>query len=83
MLARWLRLLPMASGELLLRVAEFLDQLLVAGRFLDRIEIRALHVLDQRELGDLLVGQIADDDRTLCRLARCAARQRRSPATIS
>ncbi len=63
MLARWLRLLPIASASLLLRVVEFLDQLLIAGRFLDRIEIRALNVLDERELGDLLIAQIADDHR--------------------
>ena len=50
-LARWLRLLPITSDELLLGVAEALDQLVVAGRLLDGVEVGALHVLDDGDLG--------------------------------
>ncbi len=49
-------------GDVLLGVAEALDQLVVAGRLLDRVEVLALHVLDHGELGDLLVGEVAHDD---------------------
>ena len=49
--------------HLLLGVAEPFDQFAVAGRLLDRVEVRALHVLDEGELGSLLVAEIAHDDR--------------------
>ena len=49
--------------HLLLGVAEPLDQLAVAGRLLDGIEIRALHVLDQGELGGFRVAELAHDHR--------------------
>src|SRR5690606_27486517 len=48
--------------ELLLAVVEALDQVTVAGGLLDRVEIGPLHVLDDRELEDLLVGEVARDD---------------------
>jgi hypothetical protein len=41
--------------QLLLRVAEFVHQPLIARRFLERVEIRALDVLNQRQLQRLLV----------------------------
>src|SRR5581483_4584821 len=47
--------------HLLLRVAEALHQLAVAARLLDGIEVRALYVLDEGELGCLLVAEVAHD----------------------
>ena len=73
-----------SRGDLLLRQRELVGEPLIRQRLVDRIESFALKVLDQRELEQLLVtvGDIADDDRNACRPARCAARQRRSPAMI-
>ena len=42
-------------GEIVLGVAELADQLLVAQRLLERVEVGALHVLDDRELERLAV----------------------------
>ncbi len=61
-MARWLRLLPTRLGDLLLCVTEARDQLAVAGGLLDRVQVLALHVLDDGELGDILVGELAHDD---------------------
>ena len=70
-------------GKLLLAVIEALDQLAIAAGLFDGIEVRALNVLDDRELEHFLVGELSHDDRNGMHPARCAARQRRSPATIS
>ena len=43
--------------------AELLDELAVGVRLLDRVEVRALEVLDERELELLRLGQLADDGR--------------------
>ena len=65
-------------------VTQGLDQLLVSARFLDRIQVFALNVFDERELEDLVVGNIyaLRPALSVARL-RCAARQRRSPAMSS
>ena len=70
-------------GDLFLAVAELVDQRAIAFRLLERIEVGALHVLDDRELQSFRIGRFDDDDRHLVQPARCAARQRRSPAMIS
>jgi hypothetical protein len=49
--------------ELLLRVGMLLDQLVVAGGLLHRVEVGALHVLDQGELEGLGVADVAHDHR--------------------
>ena len=63
-------------GELVLRIAEPLHQLAITARFLDRVEVRPLHVLDNRDLERVLVGKIPDDRRQLVQLS-----QLRSPPT--
>ena len=50
-------------GQLLLAVAEAVDELAVARRLLDGVEVGALHVLDDGELEHLAVGELAHDDR--------------------
>ena len=70
-------------GHCLLGVAEALDQRVVARRLFDRVEVGALDVLDDGDLEHLVVVELAHDTGTSCRPALCAARQRRSPATIS
>ncbi len=50
-------------GQLLLAVVEALDQLAIARRLFDGVEVGALHVLDDGELEDLLVVELAHDDR--------------------
>ena len=49
-------------GECLLRVLESLDQVAIAARLLDRIEVRPLHVFDQRDLEQLLVVELPHND---------------------
>ena len=66
-------------GQLLLGVAEALDQVAVAGRLLDGVEIGALHVLDDGELERLLIAQIAHDHRHLMQ----AGPLRRAPAPFA
>ena len=51
--------LAQALGQPLLGVAEAVHQLAVARRLLDRVEIGALDVLDDGDLEDLVIGQIA------------------------
>ena len=66
-------------GQLLLGVAEALDQLAIAGRLLDRVEVGALHVLDDRELEHFLVVELAHDDRHRVQ----AGLLRRAPAALA
>ena len=54
-----------AAGELLFGQAELLDQGGAGLRLLDRVEVLADHVLDQRRLQPLGFGLIADDGRDL------------------
>ena len=55
----------------------------VGARFLDRREIFAGDVLDQRQEKRVAVVGLADDSRIVARPAARAARQRRSPAISS
>jgi hypothetical protein len=63
----------------LLGVAIFLDQPLVGLRLLDRVEVLALDILDQRNLKRLRVGKIAHDRRDLMQLRLL----RRAPASLA
>ena len=65
--------------HLLLRVIALLHQRDIAGRFLDRIEVGALHVLDDGEFERLHVGRIDDGDRHLVQ----AGALRRAPAPLA
>ena len=53
--------LAQSLGEALLGVAEAVDQLSVARRLLDRVEVGALDVLDDGDLQDLAVVEISYD----------------------
>ena len=76
------RLLP-TLRDLLVGEAEPVDQLAIGRRFLDRVEILALEVLDQREL-QLLPPADSRTTAGMCvRPASRAARSRRSPAISS
>src|SRR5439155_14645234 len=57
--------LPDPRGELFLRQAMLLDQPLVRLRLLDRVEVLALDVLDQRQLEGLLLRDLPDHHRQL------------------
>ena len=70
-------------GQHLLRVPELADQPLVTGRFLERVQILALEVLHQRHFERLRGATSRTTAGTSCSPARCAARQRRSPAISS
>ena len=65
--------------HLLLRVIALLHQRDVAGRLLDRIEVGALHVLDDGEFERLHVGRLDDRDRHLVQ----AGALRRAPAPLA
>ena len=54
-LATELRSLPTAAAICFLRQRELIEQPLIGQRFVDRVEVLALDVLDQRELEQLLV----------------------------
>ncbi len=51
--------------DIVLAVIERVDQRLIAGGFFERIQVGALHVLDDRKLERLRVGRFDDDDRHL------------------
>lgn len=61
------------AGDVVLAVAEIADQRAIAFGLFERIEIGALHVLDDRKLQRFGIGRLDDDDRnvvqagTLCR----------------
>ena len=57
--------LAQGARQLLLGVAELVDQPTVAVRFLERREVLALHVFEQRDLQGLAVRQRVDHDRQL------------------
>ena len=63
MLATVDRARPTRSARSLLGEAELVDELPVGARRLDRVEVLALEVLDERELELLAVGELADDRR--------------------
>ena len=79
-----LRERPTAFAAAVVRQAELVDQPLQALRFLERIEVLALDVLDQRQRRARPgPGTSRTSAGTSRRPACCAARQRRSPAMIS
>ncbi len=49
--------------ELFVGGAEVVEQLLVGGRLLQRVELRAVQVLDERVAEHVVVGRLADDGR--------------------
>ena len=69
-----------ALRHLLLREMKFIGEALEGVGLLDGIQILALKVFDQRHLERHFIGHVANDDGNAPRLARWAARQRRSPA---
>ena len=81
-LATELRSFPTAAAIWSCVSAELVGQPLIRQRFVDRIEILALDVLDQRELEQLLVGafgDVAHDDRHLVQ----AGALRGAPAALA
>ena len=66
-------------GDLLLRQVEFVGEPAIGQRFLDRIQILALDVLDQRDGQQPVLGNVADDDRHL----EEAGALRRAPAALA
>ena len=66
-------------GELLLAVVEALDQLAIARRLFDGVEVGALHVLDDGKLENFFVGEVARDDRNGVQ----AGLLRRAPAPLA
>ena len=50
-------------GKLFLGMGKLVDEALIGLRFLDRVEILPLDILDQRNFERLLVGEVADDRR--------------------
>jgi len=69
-----------APGELLLRPAELAEELFVGLGLIDRIQVFAEQVLDERKLEAFGIGRVADDRGMRSSPACRAARQRRSPA---
>ena len=61
----WLRLLPIEFGQLLLGVAELLEQQAIGARLFQRIEVGALDVLDQGDFQRLAIRQFADENRNV------------------
>jgi hypothetical protein len=82
-LATTARLLPTLSGDFLLRELKLFRELRVAVRLLDRVEIFALQIFDERQFQHRAVVGLAGDDGNLRQIQSCAARQRRSPAISS
>ena len=66
-----------------LRIVEFVAKPLVARRFLDRVEVGSLDVFDDASSSAVRSSTAKLITGTSCNPARCAARQRRSPAMIS
>src|SRR5712692_5471084 len=66
-------------GDVLLAVAKLVDQRLIAGRLLERIEVGALHVLDDRELQRLVIVHVERNDRNLMQTGAL----RRAPAPLA
>ena len=62
------------AGDIVLAVAEIADQRAIAFGLFERIEIGALHVLDDRKLQRFDVGRLDDDDRNVVQSRRAAPR---------
>ncbi|CAM5215651.1 hypothetical protein BTHI11S_03443 [Bosea thiooxidans] len=56
------------AGQIVLGIVELRDQPLITGRFLDRIEIRALHVLDDGDLQRFAIIRLDQDHRDVVQL---------------
>src|SRR6185437_2817265 len=72
---------PALAGDacdFFLRMIELADKALIAARFLDRIEILALHIFDQRDFERLAVRGLAHQHRHFGELRR----RRRAPAPL-
>ena len=67
------------ARQILLRVLKFLEQPAIAFGLLERRQILALHILDERHFEHLAVGELADDDRHFVELRRL----RRAPAPLA
>ena len=65
-LLTWDRLRPIRQREFLVGHAELLEQLLVGRRLLERVELRAVHVLQQRIAQHGVVGGVSHDRRDAC-----------------
>ena len=83
MLATVERARPTRVGDVVLAEAELVDQLAIGVGRLDRVEVLALEVLDERELELLAIGELADDRRDPLEAGRDArpgggARRRRA-----
>ena len=63
MLATWLRLLPTIFRDIVLAAFEFVGQRVIAARLFHRVEIFALHVLDDHDLQRVVVADIDRHDR--------------------
>ena len=74
MLATVERARPTRVGDVVLAEAELVDELPVGVGRLDRVEVLALEVLDERELELLAVGELADDRRDPLEAGRAAPR---------
>ena len=70
---------PTRVGDLLMGEPELVDQPPEAMRRLDRIEVLALQVLDERQLEPLLVVEVADDRRDAVQTGR----RRRADAPLA
>ena len=78
-LATWLRLLPTICATSSWVWLNCVDQRLIAGRLFERIEVGALHVLDDGEFERLRVGRLDHDDRHVVQ----AGALRRAPAPLA
>ena len=79
MLATWARLFPISLRQIFLAAAELGDQALIALGLLQRREIPALHVLDQRHLEHFAVGERALQHRHLVQAGELC----RAPAPLA
>src|SRR5690606_29507682 len=66
-------------GEIVLAVVKLLDEIFVARRLFQRIEIGTLHVLDDRDLERFLVADLEQRDRNVMH----ARALRRAPAPLA
>jgi len=71
-------------GDVVVAVTVIVRERLIAGRLLDRVEIGALHVLDDASWQRFVIGRLmVKRPESRAASARCAARQRRRPPMIS
>ena len=78
-LATWLRLLPTMRGDVGVRILVVGAELGVAVGLLERVEIGALDVLDDREFERLAIADVDDDDRDVVQPGAL----RRAPAPLA